>query len=134
MLIGELLSRQERFIAYGPQAVVDAWVTLVNGHAVDRDYKPPKEAEKKKEEQETLEAKYVVPPEMGPPIGEHMRANDDSYWYKAQRERRDAIAADNSPARRMPKLQKKRGARILCKMPKPSARFLPYQQPQILLC
>ena len=84
--------------------------------------------------QETFEAKYVVPPEMGPPIGEHMRANDDSYWYKAQRERRDAIAADNSPARRMPKLQKKRGARILCKMPKPSARFLPYQQPQILLC
>jgi hypothetical protein len=58
--------------------------------------------------QEVLEAKYVVPPEMGPPIGEHVRANDDALWRKTERERLDAIA-DSIPARRMTKLQKKRG-------------------------
>ena len=62
--------------------------------------------------QEVLEAKYVVPPEMGPPIGEHVRANDDALWRKTERERLDAIAADSSPARRMTKLQKKRGKKI----------------------
>ena len=55
----ELLSRQERFVAYGPQAVVDAWVTLVNGHAVGRDYKPPKEAEEEEEAIKALEALNV---------------------------------------------------------------------------
>ena len=40
MLIGELLSRQERFAAYGPQAVVDTWMTLVVPHTVARDYQP----------------------------------------------------------------------------------------------
>jgi len=59
--------------------------------------------------QEVLEAKYIVPPEMGPPIGEHVRANDDALWRKIERERLDAIAADSSPARSMTKLQKKRG-------------------------
>ena len=29
MLVGELLSREDRFAAYGPQAVVDAWTALV---------------------------------------------------------------------------------------------------------
>ena len=36
MLIGELLSREERFAAYGPQAVVDAWMTFVVPQAVSR--------------------------------------------------------------------------------------------------
>ena len=36
MLIGELLSREERFAAYGPQAVVDAWMTFVVPKAVSR--------------------------------------------------------------------------------------------------
>ena len=36
MLIGELLSREERFAAYGPQAVVDAWMHLVVPKAVGR--------------------------------------------------------------------------------------------------
>ena len=38
MLIGELLSRQERFAAYGPQAVVDAWVDLVMPQALSRSH------------------------------------------------------------------------------------------------
>jgi ankyrin repeat protein len=37
MLIGELLSREERFAAYGPQAVVDAWMHLVVPKSVSRD-------------------------------------------------------------------------------------------------
>ena len=37
MLVGELLSREERFAAYGPQAVVDAWMTFVVPGAVGRD-------------------------------------------------------------------------------------------------
>ena len=41
MLVGELLSREERFAAYGPQAVVDAWMTLVVPQAVDRSSSPP---------------------------------------------------------------------------------------------
>ena len=36
MLVGELLSREERFAAYGPQAVFDAWVGCVVPEAVDR--------------------------------------------------------------------------------------------------
>ena len=36
MLVGELLSREERFAAYGPQAVVDAWMTFVVPQAVVR--------------------------------------------------------------------------------------------------
>ena len=36
MLVGELLSRKERFAAYGPQAVADAWMTFVAAHDVDR--------------------------------------------------------------------------------------------------
>jgi hypothetical protein len=36
MLVGELLSREERFAAYGPQAVVDAWMTFVVPGAVGR--------------------------------------------------------------------------------------------------
>ena len=36
MLIGELLSREERFAAYGPQAVVDVWMTLVVPKVVSR--------------------------------------------------------------------------------------------------
>ena len=36
MLVGELLSREERFAAYGPQAVVDAWMTFVVPQAVSR--------------------------------------------------------------------------------------------------
>ena len=36
MLVGELLSREERFAAYGPQAVVDAWMAFVVPGAVDR--------------------------------------------------------------------------------------------------
>ena len=36
MLVGELLSREERFAAYGPQAVVDAWMHLVVPKAVGR--------------------------------------------------------------------------------------------------
>ena len=36
MLIGELMSREERFAAYGPQAVVDAWMTFVVPPAVSR--------------------------------------------------------------------------------------------------
>ena len=36
MLIGELLSREERFVEYGPQAVFDAWVGLVMPRAVLR--------------------------------------------------------------------------------------------------
>ena len=36
MLVGELLSREERFAAYGPQAVVDAWMTFVVPKAVGR--------------------------------------------------------------------------------------------------
>ena len=36
MLIGELLSREDRFAAYGPQAVVDAWMTFVVPQAVSR--------------------------------------------------------------------------------------------------
>lgn len=67
--------------------------------------------------QEVLEAKYIVPPEMGPPIGEHVRANDDALWRKTERERLDAIAADSSPARRMTKLQKKRGKKKLTLAP-----------------
>ena len=38
MLIGELLSREERFAAYGPQAVVDAWMTFVVPQAVSRNH------------------------------------------------------------------------------------------------
>ena len=38
MLIGELLSREERFAAYGPQAVVDAWMDLVVPDAVSRNH------------------------------------------------------------------------------------------------
>ena len=34
MLIGELLSRQERFAAYGPRALVDAWMASVVPQAV----------------------------------------------------------------------------------------------------
>ena len=37
MLVGELLSREERFAAYGPQAVFDAWMTFVVPGAVGRD-------------------------------------------------------------------------------------------------
>ena len=37
MLVGELLSREERFAAYGPQAVVDAWMTFVVPQAVSRE-------------------------------------------------------------------------------------------------
>jgi ankyrin repeat protein len=40
MLFGELLSREERFAAYGPQAVVDVWMTFVVPKAVNRSYKP----------------------------------------------------------------------------------------------
>ena len=36
MLIGELLSREERFKPYGPQAVVDVWMTLVVPRMVSR--------------------------------------------------------------------------------------------------
>ena len=36
MLVGELLSREERFAAYGPQAVVDAWMAFVVPKAVSR--------------------------------------------------------------------------------------------------
>ena len=36
MLIGELLSREARFEAYGPRAVVDAWMTFVVPKAVCR--------------------------------------------------------------------------------------------------
>ena len=36
MLIAELLSREERFAAYGPQAVVDAWMVFVVPRAVSR--------------------------------------------------------------------------------------------------
>ena len=36
MLIGELLSREERFAAYGPQAVVDAWMGFVVPKALSR--------------------------------------------------------------------------------------------------
>ena len=36
MLIGELLSRDERFLPYGPQAVLDAWEEFVVKHAVSR--------------------------------------------------------------------------------------------------
>jgi hypothetical protein len=36
MLVGELLSRKERFAAYGPQAVADAWMTFVAAPDVDR--------------------------------------------------------------------------------------------------
>ena len=36
MLIGELLSREERFAAYGPQAVVDMWTTFVVPQVVGR--------------------------------------------------------------------------------------------------
>ena len=38
MLIGELLSREERFKPYGPQAVVDVWMTLVVPKMVDRKF------------------------------------------------------------------------------------------------
>jgi len=38
MLIGELLSRESRFEAYGPQAVVDAWMTFVVPQAVSRNH------------------------------------------------------------------------------------------------
>ena len=38
MLIGERLSREERFVAYGPQAVVDAWMHLVVPKAVSRNH------------------------------------------------------------------------------------------------
>ena len=38
MLIGELLSREERFAAYGPQAVVDVWMAFVIPNAVGRGY------------------------------------------------------------------------------------------------
>ena len=36
MLVGELLSREERFAAYGPVAVVDAWMAFVVPKAVSR--------------------------------------------------------------------------------------------------
>ena len=36
MLVGELLSREERFEAYGPRAVVDAWMGFVVPRAVSR--------------------------------------------------------------------------------------------------
>ena len=36
MLIGELLSREERFAAYGPQAVFDLWTTCVVPKSVSR--------------------------------------------------------------------------------------------------
>ena len=45
MLVGELLSRKERFAAYGPQAVVDVWMTFVIPNAVGRDYSPRVDAE-----------------------------------------------------------------------------------------
>ena len=38
MLVGELLSREERYAAYGPQAVVDVWMTFVIPNAVGRGY------------------------------------------------------------------------------------------------
>ena len=38
MLVGELLSRKERFAAYGPQAVVDVWMTFVIPNTVGRGY------------------------------------------------------------------------------------------------
>ena len=44
MLIGELLSREERYAAYGPQAVVDVWMTFVIPNAVYRGYKTYLEA------------------------------------------------------------------------------------------
>ena len=36
MLVGELLSREERFAAYGPVAVVDVWMNFVLPQAVSR--------------------------------------------------------------------------------------------------
>ena len=45
MLVGELFSRKERFAAYGPQAVVDVWMTFVIPNAVGRDYSPRVDAE-----------------------------------------------------------------------------------------
>ena len=38
LLVGELLSREECFAAYGPQAVVDVWMTFVIPNAVGRGY------------------------------------------------------------------------------------------------
>ena len=47
---------------------------------------------------------YTVPPEMGPPIGDHMRANNDALWREQERKRREEIARDEQQ-RNMPPLQ-----------------------------
>ena len=41
MLVGELLSREERFAAYGPQGVFELWMTSMVPRVVTRDSKPP---------------------------------------------------------------------------------------------
>ena len=41
MVMLERLSREERYAAYGPQAVVDVCMPIVMAHEVTRDYQPP---------------------------------------------------------------------------------------------